>query len=74
MGAPGRAHPLWGDSPQYQAGVELAITEAWRWLEINMFIVSAPIAQRAFRLVLELPDYSVGWCAHSGEGGQLIRA
>jgi uncharacterized protein (TIGR02391 family) len=26
----------------YQADAELAITEAWRWLEINMFILPAP--------------------------------
>jgi hypothetical protein len=28
--------------PQLQNDVELAITEAWRWLEINMFFVPAP--------------------------------
>jgi uncharacterized protein (TIGR02391 family) len=27
--------------PQHQADVEIAITEAWRWLEINMFILPA---------------------------------
>jgi uncharacterized protein (TIGR02391 family) len=32
-----------GEYPgQYQPDVELAITEAWRWLEFNMFIVPAP--------------------------------
>ena len=27
---------------QYQPDVELAITEAWRWLELNLFILPAP--------------------------------
>jgi uncharacterized protein (TIGR02391 family) len=31
-----------GEYPQNQPDVELAITEAWRWLEFNMFIVPAP--------------------------------
>jgi hypothetical protein len=30
-----------GEYPQHQPDVELAITEAWRWLEFNMFIVPA---------------------------------
>ena len=28
--------------PQHQADVEIAITEAWRWLEIQLFILPAP--------------------------------
>ncbi len=28
--------------PQYQADVEIAITEAWRWLENHLFILPAP--------------------------------
>jgi len=32
-----------GEYPQqHQADAELAITEAWRWLELNLFIVPAP--------------------------------
>lgn len=31
-----------GEYPHLQADVELAITEAWRWLELNLFIVPAP--------------------------------
>jgi hypothetical protein len=31
-----------GEYPaQHQGDVEIAITEAWRWLEINMFILPA---------------------------------
>jgi uncharacterized protein (TIGR02391 family) len=28
--------------PQYQGDAEIAITEAWRWLEIHLFILPAP--------------------------------
>jgi hypothetical protein len=28
--------------PEHQYAVELAVTEAWRWLEIHMFILPAP--------------------------------
>jgi uncharacterized protein (TIGR02391 family) len=40
---PGLGTPTgWGYGQQNEAEAELAITEAWRWLEFNLFILPAP--------------------------------
>ena len=55
---------------QHQADVEIAITEAWRWLEINIFIVPAPginghhgwfVLSRRGRAALEHPEQFVAY-------------
>src|ERR1700722_19888483 len=36
------APPTWGFGAQHEDDVEVAATEAWRWLEMNLFILPAP--------------------------------
>jgi uncharacterized protein (TIGR02391 family) len=59
-----------GEYQSYQEDVEIAITEAWRWLEINMFLLPAPgtnwhngwfVLGRRGRAALEHPEQFVAY-------------
>ena len=36
------ATPSWGYGPQNEEEADVLVTEAWRWLEFNLFILPAP--------------------------------